>query len=109
MRAWATAPTPGQCATLSNQSGHACAWAPPQQLRCPTQPTKALCHAALPAHPRPLAIPRIPTPPDYAAIPSHVFDRERDCGKCYKIRGTEDDAPGKWVYVKIVDGEPAVI
>jgi hypothetical protein len=39
----------------------------------------------------------------YAAIPSHVYKRERDCGKCLKIRGTEKDAPGDWVIVKIVD------
>lgn len=42
---------------------------------------------------------------DYAAIPSHVYDRERDCGKCLKVRGTEEDAPGDWIIVKIVDGE----
>lgn len=39
----------------------------------------------------------------YAALPSHVFDRQEHCGKCIKVRGTEDDAPGEWVTLKIVD------
>lgn len=36
----------------------------------------------------------------YAALPSHVFDRDSDCGRCIRVRGTEDDAPGDWVTVR---------
>lgn len=36
----------------------------------------------------------------YAALPSQVFDRESDCGRCIRARGTEADAPGDWVTVR---------
>lgn len=39
----------------------------------------------------------------YAALPSHVFDRKNHCGRCIRIKGVEDDAPGKWVKAMIVD------
>lgn len=39
----------------------------------------------------------------YAALPSQVFDRDRDCGKCIRVRGTEHDSPRKWVKLVVVD------
>ncbi|PSC68371.1 polyribonucleotide nucleotidyltransferase [Micractinium conductrix] len=39
----------------------------------------------------------------YAALPSQVFNKDEDCGKCIKVRGTEPDAPGKWVTIMVVD------
>lgn len=39
----------------------------------------------------------------YCALPSHVFDRKKHCGRCIKVRGTEGDAPGDWVKMMIVD------
>lgn len=39
----------------------------------------------------------------YGALPSHVFDRKQHCGKCIRVRGTEEDAPGRWVTLMIVD------
>lgn len=39
----------------------------------------------------------------YAALPSQVFDRDEHCGRCIRLRGTNADAPGKWVTVKVVD------
>lgn len=32
-----------------------------------------------------------------------MFDRDRDCGKCIRLRGVEDGASGDWVVVKVVD------
>lgn len=39
----------------------------------------------------------------YAALPSNCFEHGSHCGECIRARGTESDAPGKWVKVKIVD------
>jgi len=39
----------------------------------------------------------------YAALPSQVFDRDRDCGRCISVRGTEPDAPQEWVKLMVVD------
>ena len=34
-----------------------------------------------------------------------LCSKDEDCGKCIKVRGTEPDAPGKWVTIMVVDGE----
>ena len=39
----------------------------------------------------------------YAALSSRVFDRAGHCGRCVRVRGTEGDAPGRWVTAMIVD------
>lgn len=36
----------------------------------------------------------------YAAIPSHMYDKESHCGLCIRVRGTEKGAPGQWVKVR---------
>ena len=38
----------------------------------------------------------------YGALPSRSFDAHY-CGECIRVRGTESDAPGDWVTIKIVD------
>jgi hypothetical protein len=35
----------------------------------------------------------------YAALPSQVFQRDADCGRCIKLRGLNEEASGVWVKV----------
>lgn len=62
----------------------------PQRARPPQRPPYPHPASSLP-------------PQYYGALPSHIFDREKHCGKCVRIKGAEKDAPDGWTIVKIVD------